>query len=119
MAVCRDTGLVTGGAVMETRSQAKMQEFVDELPPAIFYCTDRFSVYAELVWPEQSEHCQRAHAHGREHQCPVTHLAGSAKAAQSLFQPEHRRGFCQVSIRKTLWLIKGPAIELNHLSTFR
>lgn len=56
MAVCRDTGLVTGCAVMEERSQTKMQAFVDELPPAIFYCSDRFSVYKELVWPEESEH---------------------------------------------------------------
>jgi IS1 family transposase len=56
MGVCRDTGLITGCAVLEERSQPKMQEFVDTLPPAIFYCTDGFSTYGDLVWPLESEH---------------------------------------------------------------
>lgn len=56
MGVCRDTGLITGCAVLEERSQANMQAFVDELPPAIFYCSDGFPVYQELVWPLESEH---------------------------------------------------------------
>jgi IS1 family transposase len=41
---------------MTERSYSKMQAFVDKLPPALFYCTDGFSVYEELVWPENSEH---------------------------------------------------------------
>lgn len=56
MGVCRDTGLITGCAVLEGRSQLKMQEFVDSLPPAIFYCTDGLSIYSDLVWPLESEH---------------------------------------------------------------
>ena len=56
MAVCRDTGLITGCAVMEERNQVELQKFVDTLPLAIFYCTDGFKNYAELVWPVESEH---------------------------------------------------------------
>jgi len=56
MGVCRDTGLITGCAVMEERSQTRMQEFVDDLPPAHFYCSDGFGGYKELVWPLESEH---------------------------------------------------------------
>jgi IS1 family transposase len=56
MGVCRDTGLITGWAVMTERSVENMQQYVDELPPAIFHCTDGFSVYKELVWPAESEH---------------------------------------------------------------
>jgi len=56
MGVCRDTLLITGCAVMEERSQAKMQEFADQLPPAIFYCSDGLSIYQDLVWPGEGEH---------------------------------------------------------------
>ena len=56
MGVCGDTGLITGCGVMEERTQSKMQEFVEQLPPAIFYCSDGFSVNQELVWPLESEH---------------------------------------------------------------
>jgi len=56
MGICRDTGLITGCAVMQERSLEKMQAFVDELPPALFYCSDGISLYQELVWPLESEH---------------------------------------------------------------
>jgi len=41
---------------MEERSQEKMQEFADELPPAIFYCTDGFSTCQDLIWSLEGEH---------------------------------------------------------------
>lgn len=56
MRVCRDISLITGCAVLEERSQPKMQEFVDTLPPAFFYCTDGFSTYSDLVWLLVNEH---------------------------------------------------------------
>ena len=34
MAVCRDSGVITGQAVMEERNQVELQKFVDNLPPA-------------------------------------------------------------------------------------
>ena len=33
-----------------------MQEFVDRLPQASHYCTDRAAVYEEMMWPEGSTH---------------------------------------------------------------
>ncbi len=56
MGVSRVSGLITGCAVMEERSQEKMQGFVDELPPALFYCSDGFSIYRDLIWPLESTH---------------------------------------------------------------
>lgn len=56
MVVCRETGVITGQAVMEERNQVELQKFVDNLPLAMFYCTDGFKNYQELVWPEGSEH---------------------------------------------------------------
>jgi insertion element IS1 protein InsB len=55
-AVCRESGLVVGFRVLRERSWEAMQELVDELPPAQSYCTDQFSLYADLDWPEGSSH---------------------------------------------------------------
>jgi IS1 family transposase len=33
-----------------------MQEFVDRLPTAARYCSDRLAVYQELMWPPSSKH---------------------------------------------------------------
>jgi len=56
MGVCRDTLLITGCAVMEERTQEEMQEFADQLAPALFYCTDGFSTYQDLIWPLDGKH---------------------------------------------------------------
>ena len=56
LAVARDTRLVVGCCVMRERSWRAMQEFVDRLPAAQRYCSDRLAVYQELWWPTQSEH---------------------------------------------------------------
>lgn len=56
MGVSRESGLITGCAVMEERTEAKMQAFVDDLPPASFYCSDGFSLYQALVWSPDSQH---------------------------------------------------------------
>jgi IS1 family transposase len=55
-AVCRESGLVVGFRVLGERSWEAMQELVDELPPAHRYCTDQFSLYADLDWPNNSNH---------------------------------------------------------------
>lgn len=38
------------------RTQAELQKLVDQLPQAERYCTDGFTNYAELVWPQESQH---------------------------------------------------------------
>lgn len=55
MGVCRETRLITGWSVMTERGIENMQQYVDELPPALFHCTDGFSIYKELVWSAESE----------------------------------------------------------------
>lgn len=42
--------------MLRTVSWAAMQEFVDRLPGANHYCSDGLAVYAELMWPQGSEH---------------------------------------------------------------
>ena len=37
--------------MVEERSWAVLQPYVDALAPAERYCTDEFGVYSELVWP--------------------------------------------------------------------
>lgn len=54
--MCRESGLVVGFRVLRERSWEAMQELVDELPSAHRYCTDQFSLYADLDWPEGSSH---------------------------------------------------------------
>jgi IS1 family transposase len=56
MAVSRETRLIVGCCVMRERSWRAMQEFVDRLPPAQRYCSDRLAVYQELIWPPGSVH---------------------------------------------------------------
>ncbi len=58
MAVARDARLIVGCCVMKERSWLSMQQFRDRLPKATRYCSDAFSVYSELIWPqgEDSEH---------------------------------------------------------------
>lgn len=56
VAVARETRLIVGQAVLTHRSQEDLQKLVDELPVAERYCTDGFTNYAELVWPQDSQH---------------------------------------------------------------
>jgi IS1 family transposase len=56
VAVARETRLIVGQAVVTHRSQAELQKLVDELPQAARCCTDGFTNYAELIWPQPSEH---------------------------------------------------------------
>ena len=56
VAVARQSGLIVGQAVLRERSWEAMQQLVDELPVADSYCTDQFSLYADLDWPEGSSH---------------------------------------------------------------
>ena len=56
MAVARATRLIVGQAVLAERTQLEMQKLVDRLPLAERYCTDGFSNYAEMVWPQESQH---------------------------------------------------------------
>ena len=55
-AVCRESGVVVGFRVLRERSWEAMQELVDELPAAQSYCTDQFSLYADLDWPSCGVH---------------------------------------------------------------
>src|SRR5438105_2847283 len=56
MAVARESGLIVGQCVLRERSWEAMQQLVDELPAASNYCTDQFSLYADLDWPIESSH---------------------------------------------------------------
>lgn len=56
VAVSRTTGLIVGQQVSQDRSLATLQAVVDTLPPARRYTSDGHAAYAELVWPENSQH---------------------------------------------------------------
>lgn len=56
IAVSRLTGLIVGAQVSQDRSQATLQAVVDALPAAARYTSDGHAAYADLVWPEGSEH---------------------------------------------------------------
>lgn len=45
-----------GAQVSQDRSLATLQTLVDTLPPAHRYTSDGHAAYAELVWPEGSQH---------------------------------------------------------------
>ena len=47
---------MVGQAVVTHRTQADLQKLVDQLPHAVRYCTDGFTNYGELVWPQESQH---------------------------------------------------------------
>src|SRR5579885_1852923 len=56
VAVSRTTGLIVGEQVSLDRSLAGLQAVVDTLPPAPRSTSDGRAAYAELVWPEGSQH---------------------------------------------------------------
>ena len=56
MAVNRRTGLIVGQHVCQDRSLDTLQTLVDTLPAAQRYASDGHAAYAEVVWPEGSEH---------------------------------------------------------------
>lgn len=49
MSVARESRLIVGGDVMQTRSWKNMQAYADELPFANRNCTDDLAVYEELL----------------------------------------------------------------------
>lgn len=55
-AICRDMRVITHIDVVEERNQEAIQNFVDELPVSLHYCTDGFKNYQEVWWAEDSEH---------------------------------------------------------------
>jgi hypothetical protein len=56
MALDRETGLVVGAQVMLEPSFEQMQRFADSLPTALRYCTDGFTLYQDLIWPQAASH---------------------------------------------------------------
>lgn len=56
VAVARETRLIVGQAVVTQRTQAELQKLVDKLPQAVRSCSDGFTNYAELIWPQESQH---------------------------------------------------------------
>jgi hypothetical protein len=56
MALSRETRLIVGCKVVKEIGWLSIQEFVDRLPQASYYCTDRAAVYEEMMWPEGSTH---------------------------------------------------------------
>src|SRR4051812_3295634 len=56
MAVARESRLIVGCKVLKELGWVSMQEFVDRLPQASHYCTDRAAVYEEMMWPDGSTH---------------------------------------------------------------
>lgn len=56
VAVSRESRLIVGAAVLKSLDPVLIQEIVDELPTAEYYCSDRAGIYQEVWWPENSEH---------------------------------------------------------------
>ena len=56
MAIARESRLIVGCCVMRELRWISMQEFVNRLPEAGYYCTDRLALYGEMTWPEGSTH---------------------------------------------------------------
>lgn len=52
----RESRLIVGAAVLKSLDAVLMQEVVDELPVAEYYCSDRAGMYQEVWWPQGSEH---------------------------------------------------------------
>lgn len=56
MAVNRRTGLIVGEQVCQDRGLDTLQATVDTLPAVQRYASDGPAAYAEVVWPEGSQH---------------------------------------------------------------
>ena len=56
MALARESRLIVGCKVLKEIGWVSMQEFVDRLPQASHYCTDRLALYQEMMWPDGSTH---------------------------------------------------------------
>ena len=55
VSVARDTRLIGGAAVLESRDEVSMQQYADELPQAQRYSSDQMAVYGDLLWPDTPE----------------------------------------------------------------
>ena len=55
MSVARDTRLIGGVQVLESRDEVSMQQYADELPQALRYSSDQLAVYGDLLWPDTPE----------------------------------------------------------------
>ena len=51
MSVARETRLIGGAQVLESRDEVSMQEYADDLPQAQRYSSDQLAVYGDLLWP--------------------------------------------------------------------
>jgi hypothetical protein len=49
VSVARDTRLIGGAAVLESRNEVSMQQYADELPLAQRYSSDQLAVYGDLL----------------------------------------------------------------------
>jgi IS1 family transposase len=73
VAVSRESRLIVGAQVLKSLDAVPMQELVDELPFAQYYCSDQAGMYKEIWWPQGSEHII---SKGKEH----THTIESINA---------------------------------------
>jgi len=73
VAVSRESRLIVGAQVLKSLDPVLIQEIVDELPAAEYYCSDRAGIYQEVWWPQGSEHLI---SRGKEH----THTIESINA---------------------------------------
>jgi len=55
VSVARETRLIGGAQVLESREEASMQQYADELPQAQRYSSDQLAVYGDLLWPDTPE----------------------------------------------------------------
>ena len=61
MSVARESRLVVGAAVLETRNWEAIQDYADSLVPAARYCSDDLAVYSEVLWPTTPEGTVSSH----------------------------------------------------------
>jgi insertion element IS1 protein InsB len=61
MSVARESRLVVGTAVLETRDWEVLQDYADSLVPAARYCSDDLAVYDEVLWPDTPEGTASSH----------------------------------------------------------
>src|SRR5690242_921346 len=68
MSVARESRLIVGAAVLETREWEPMQDYADGLPPAARYCSDELSVYGDVLWPPTAQSQPSSHviSHGKD-----------------------------------------------------
>ena len=68
VSVARDTRLIGGASVLESRDERSMQQYADDLPQAESYSSDQLAVYGDLLWPDtpQGEPSSYVISYGKE-----------------------------------------------------